>query len=78
MRSVQGLTDLVAEGPGRAWGLIGRSHFSSIDFGVSDEGRKTAPRPSLMKLFNLPSQARAVELRAAQQMFMQFARLIPS
>jgi hypothetical protein len=39
------------------------------------DARKTAPRPSLMTLFKLPSQGRAVELRAAQQMLMQFARL---
>ena len=37
--------------------------------------RKTAPGPSLMKLFKLLSQGGAVELRAAQQMLMQFARL---
>jgi hypothetical protein len=40
-----------------------------------DEARKTAPRPSLMKLFKLLPQGRAVELRAAQQMLMQFAPL---
>jgi len=39
------------------------------------EARKTAPRPSLMKSFTLLSQHRAVELRATQQMLMQFARL---
>src|SRR5262245_41968116 len=39
------------------------------------DARKTAPRPSLMKLFKLLSQGRAVELRAAQQMLTQFARL---
>jgi hypothetical protein len=37
--------------------------------------RKTAPRPSRMKLFKPLSQGRAVELRAAQPMLMQFARL---
>ena len=37
--------------------------------------RKTAPRPSLKKLLKLLSQGLAVELRAAQQMLMQFARL---
>jgi hypothetical protein len=33
------------------------------------------PRGSLMKLFKLLSQGQAVELRAAQQMLMQFAPL---
>jgi hypothetical protein len=39
--------------------------------------KRTRPlqRSSLMKLFILPSQARAVELRAALQMLMRFARL---
>jgi hypothetical protein len=39
------------------------------------DARKTALRPSLMKLFKLPSQARAVKLRAAQQILMKYARL---
>jgi hypothetical protein len=39
------------------------------------DARKSAPRPSLMKWFKLLSQGGAVELRAAQPMLMQFARL---
>ena len=51
------------------------SYLSSISFGVVGPTRKTAPRPSLMKLFKLLSQGRAVELRASQQMLLQSARL---
>jgi hypothetical protein len=39
------------------------------------EARKTALSESLMKLFKLLSQGRAVELRVAKQKLMQFARL---
>jgi len=39
------------------------------------DARKTASSPSLMKLFELPSQDLGIELRAAQQMLMQLARL---
>jgi hypothetical protein len=40
-----------------------------------NDTRKTAPRASLMKLLKVPSQGRAIEPRASQQMLMQFARL---
>jgi hypothetical protein len=39
------------------------------------DARKTAPRPSLMKLFKLLAHGWAVELRAAQQMLTQVPRL---
>jgi hypothetical protein len=64
----------------RGTSLRGRRSISSIRIQSGrrcrrTEARESAPRPSLMKLFELPSQDRAVELRAAQQMLMHFARL---
>jgi hypothetical protein len=39
------------------------------------EAHMTTPRLSVMKLFKLLSEGLAVELRAAQQMLLHFARL---